>query len=144
MTDNELQDLFQFLSAGRTPGKQDFNASKMFSLLEDPFSIWCSFHAPKEEAVPEPNRYESLKIRTDRNARDQWIKAEFPGVVFVSGEDETARFKNTLSAMARGESAIANANSSINGARLAVRLSIMQAFCPFVTSVVMRVTSDEV
>ncbi len=108
MTDNELAVLFASLSAGRTPGKQDFNASKMFSLLEDPFSIWCSFHAPQEEAVSEPNRYENLKIRTDRNTRDAWIKQEFPGVVFISGETETDRFKNTLAAMAKGEPAIAN------------------------------------
>lgn len=109
MTENELQTLFNTLSAGRVPGKQDFNASKMFSLLEDPFSIWCVFHAPKEEAVPEPNRYENLKIRTDRTVRDNWIKQEFPGVVFITGETESERFKNTLSAMAKGESAIANA-----------------------------------
>lgn len=109
MTEQDLQLLFQKLSDGRTPGKQDFNASKMFSLLEDPFSIWCSFHAPREEAVHETNRYENLKIRTDRNTRDEWIKKEFPGVIFVAGENESERFKNTLSAMAKGESAIANA-----------------------------------
>ncbi len=109
MTDLDLQLLFTTFSAGRTPGKQDFNASKMFSLLEDPFSIWCSFHAPQEEAVYETNRYENLKIRTDRNTRDEWIKQEFPSVVFVTGENESERFKNTLSAMARGEQAIANA-----------------------------------
>ncbi|MBR2392660.1 MAG: hypothetical protein IKA93_03710, partial [Elusimicrobiaceae bacterium] len=109
MTEQDLQLLFQKLSDGRTPDKQDFNASKMFSLLEDPFSIWCSFHAPREEAVHETNRYENLKIRTDRSARDEWIKKEFPGVVFVTGENESERFKNTLSAMAKGESAIANA-----------------------------------
>lgn len=109
MTDQELQTLFETFSANRKPAKEDFNASKMFSLLEDPFSIWCSFHAPAEEAVHESNRYENLKIRTDRNTRDEWIKHEFPDVVFVSGEDETERFKNTLAAMARGENAIANA-----------------------------------
>lgn len=109
MTDLELQTLLDTFSANRTPGKEDFNASKMFSLLEDPFSIWCSFHAPAEEAVYESNRYENLKIRTDRNTRDEWIKQEFPEVFFVSGADETERFKNTLAAIARGESAIANA-----------------------------------
>ncbi len=109
MTENEILSLFNTLSAGRTPGKQDFNASKMFSLLEDPFSIWCSFHAPQQAAVSELNRYENLKIRTDRNTRDQWIKSKFPQVLFISGENETERFKNTLSAMARGETAIANA-----------------------------------
>jgi len=129
MTDQELQILFDTFSAGRTPGKQDFNASKMFSLLEDPFSIWCAFHAPEEEAVYETNRYENLKIRTDRNTRDEWIKQEFPDVVFISGEDEAARFKNTLSAMARGESAIANAllwnlpQSVYGGANLLVKSS---------------------
>lgn len=108
MNDTELDRLIATLSVGRTPEKQDFNASKMFSLLEDPFSIWCSFHAPAEAAVYEQNRYENLKIRTDRHSRDEWIKKEFPDVVFISGENELDRFKNTLSAMARGEKAIAN------------------------------------
>ncbi len=108
MTDSDLQQLFLHFSAGRTPDKQDFNASRMFSLLEDPFSIWCSFHAPQEEAVPETNRYENLKVRTDRKSRDEWIKSEFPEVIFISGETDQARFKNTLSAMAAGAQAIAN------------------------------------
>ncbi len=108
MNDSDLQSLFLDFSAGRAPSKQDFNASRMFSLLEDPFSVWCSFHAPQEEAVAEPNRYESLKIRTDRHARDEWIKQEFPKVVFISGETEKDRFKNTLSAMAGGAEAVAN------------------------------------
>jgi len=108
MTPEQLNDLFTHFSAGRTPDKQDFNASKMFSLLEDPFSLWCAFFAPPEAAVYEQNRYENLKVRTDRSARDQWIKSEFPQVVFISGETETERFQNTLAAMAKGESAIAN------------------------------------
>lgn len=109
MNEQELQSLFDFFSQKRSPDKRDFNASKMFSLLEDPFSVWCSFHAPEQEAVYEQNRYENLKIRTDRHTRDEWIKQEFPQVIFVSGETESERFKNTLAAMARGESAIANA-----------------------------------
>lgn len=108
MNDTGLEQLFLALSAGRTPGKQDFNASRMFSLLEDPFSVWCSFHAPQEEAVPEMNRYENLKIRTDRNTRNEWIKREYPQVIFITGETETDRFKNTLAAMAGGAAAIAN------------------------------------
>ena len=108
-----LDTLYNTLSAGRTPGKQDFNASKMFSLLEDPFGIWCFFHAPKEESVNEINRYENLKVRTDRNARDAWIKEEFPDVVFISGETDAERFKNTLKAMLEGKNAIANASAII-------------------------------
>ena len=127
MTCEQLQSLFTTFSAGRTPGKSDFNASKMFSLLEDPFSIWCFFHAPAEEAVHETNRYENLKVRTDRNARDEWIKQQFPGVVFISGQNDAERFENTLAAMARGDSAIVNAqlwdlpNNVFGGANLLVR-----------------------
>lgn len=108
MTDTDLQTLVEHFSQGRTPGKQDFNASRMFSLLEDPFSVWCFFHAPKEEAVPEANRYENLKIRTDRNTRDEWIKQEFPNVIFISAETEEERFRATLRAMANGAEAVAN------------------------------------
>ncbi len=109
MNDQAVTQLFTTFSAGRTPGADDFNASRLFTLLEDPFSIWCNFHAPQEEAVPEPNRYENLKVRADRSARDAWIHKEFPTVFFVNAQDDTQRFQNTLAAMARGETAIANA-----------------------------------
>jgi uncharacterized protein len=33
----------------------------MFLLLQDPFGMWCSYHAPKEAAVEEPNLYENLR-----------------------------------------------------------------------------------
>ncbi len=102
--------LFTKFSAGRTPDKSDFNASKMFSLLEDPFGIWCDFHAPAEEAVPEQNRYENLKVRTDRHSRDEWIRAHFPGVEFITATNDTERFQNTLKAMAEGKNAIVNAS----------------------------------
>ena len=109
MTDVEIHQLFAEFSAGRKPEAQDFNASRMFTLLEDPFSIWCNFYAPAEEAVPENNRYENLKIRTDRHTRDLFIREKFPTVFFVSAQNEAERFEATLAAMARGEQAIANA-----------------------------------
>ena len=101
--------LFRRFSAERTPDKTDFNASKMFSLLEDPFGIWCSFHAPADAAINELIRYENLKERTDRHSRDHWIKEHFPGVEFISATNDTERFKATLRAMAEGKNAIANA-----------------------------------
>ena len=93
MTDAEIHQLFVEFSAGRKPETQDFNASRMFTLLEDPFSIWCNFYAPAEEAVPENNRYENLKIRTDRHTRDLFIREQFPSVFFISAQNETERFK---------------------------------------------------
>lgn len=109
MDDTLINTLFERFSARRTPDKTDFNASKMFSLLEDPFGIWCAFHAPEGAAVYEQNRYENLKVRTDRNSRDQWIREHFPGVEFVRADNDTDRFKGTLRAMAEGKPAVANA-----------------------------------
>ena len=109
MDDTLTADLFNRFSAGRTPDKTDFNASKMFSLLEDPFGIWCDFHAPAEEAVPEPNRYENLKICTDRHARDNWIREHFDDVEFITATTDTERFQNTLRAMVAGKQTIVNA-----------------------------------
>ena len=110
MEDTLAGSLFARFSAGRTPDKSDFNASKMFSLLEDPFSIWCDFHAPKEEAVPEQNHYENLKIHTDRHSRDEWIREHFPGVEFIFATNDSERFQNTLRARAAGKNAIVNAS----------------------------------
>lgn len=109
MENNLFDSLYQTFSAGRLPGKEDFNASKMFTLLEDPFSIWCSFHAPQEEAVSELNRYENLKVRTDRNTRDLWIKEQYPDVHFIQADSDQTRFQATLQAMIDGKPAIANA-----------------------------------
>ncbi|MBR2082483.1 MAG: TM0106 family RecB-like putative nuclease [Elusimicrobiaceae bacterium] len=109
MTDLELSQLYTEFSDGRVPNEQDFNAGRMFTLLEDPFCIWCNFHAPQEEAVPETNRYENLKVRTDRHVRDEWIKDQFSRVFFINVQTDADRFTQTLAAMARGEEAIVNA-----------------------------------
>ncbi|MGB2579220.1 uncharacterized protein AAIR98_001139 [Elusimicrobium simillimum] len=102
--------LFNTFSAGRTPDeKQDFNASKMYSLLEDPFGMWCDYHAPAAEAVHEINRYENLKVRTDRTNKDSWISQHYPNTVVIRSRDEAERFKLTLQAMADGADAIAGA-----------------------------------
>lgn len=110
MNEALLNTLFTQFSAGRTPDHTDFNASKMFSLLEDPFGIWCSFHAPREEAVSEPNQYENLKVRTDRHNRDNWIREHFPGVEFITASNDTERFQATLRAMIEGKPSIVNAS----------------------------------
>lgn len=109
MEESLTDTLFNRFSDGRTPDKTDFNASKMFSLLEDPFGIWCSFHAPEDQAVVEQNRYENLKIRTDRHSRDAWIREHFPGVEFITATTDTERFQATLKAMTEGKPAIVNA-----------------------------------
>jgi len=105
-----VDDLYKQFSAGRVPDETiDFHASKMFSLLEDPFGIWCDFHAPQSEKVPEINRYENLKTKTDRSNRDGWISEHYPAAVYIKPDESGDRFKKTLSAMADGAQAVAGA-----------------------------------
>lgn len=100
------EELFAEFSASRTPGPQDFPAGRMFILLQDPFGLWCNFHAPKEAAVEEPNLYEHLRGKTDKSNRDAWIYAHCPKVTVINGSSESEKFKRTLEAMARGEDGI--------------------------------------
>ena len=98
--------LFLTFSDNRTPQKTDFNASKMYALLEDPFGLWCAYHAPLTEAVPEFNRYEKLRNATDRKNKDEWILQKYPAAVFIRAENDADRFKQTLAAMEQGAEAI--------------------------------------
>lgn len=102
-------ELFTKFSAGRHPSQDDFHAGKMFLLLQDPFGMWCSYHAPKDAAVEEPNIYESLRGKTDRSNRDDWIKEHCKDTVLITGSGDGERFQKTLDAMARGVDGIISA-----------------------------------
>ena len=100
-----FQQLFNTFSAGRTPEKQDLPAGKMYQILEDPFGLWCHFHAPKEEAVEEPNLYENLRGKTDKLVRDHWIYEHCKNPIVITGSD-SEKFLKTLQAMQNGADGI--------------------------------------
>ncbi len=97
--------LFDNFSAGRTPGQEDLPAGKMYQILEDPFGLWCHFHAPKNEAVEEPNLYENLRGKTDRLIREHWIYDHCKNPVIITGADNE-KFLKTLEAMQNGADGI--------------------------------------
>ena len=103
------EELFAKFSASRTPGAQDFPTGRMFILLQDPFGLWCNFHAPKEAAVEEPNLYEHLRGKTDKSNRDAWIYSHCQKVIAVTGANEAEKFKKTIEAMAAGYDGIIGA-----------------------------------
>jgi uncharacterized protein len=96
------EEIFYKMSAGRAPAAGDFHAGKMYLLLQDPFGLWCNYHAPQEEAVEEPNLYENMRGRTDRGNRDAWIHEYCRTTIIIRGADDTERFKKTIDAMAEG------------------------------------------
>ena len=77
----------------------------MFQILEDPFGLWCHFHAPKEEAVDEPNLYENLRGKTDKLVREHWIEKHCFNPIAINGTDKE-KFYNTLKAMQDGADGI--------------------------------------
>lgn len=105
-----IEEVFNKFSAGRMPTQQDFNAGKFFLLLQDPFGLWCNYHAPKEAAVKEENLYEDLRSKTDRDIRDTWIHQHCATTVVINASSEIERFKQTLQAMAQGVEGIIGAN----------------------------------
>lgn len=100
-----FQQLFNTFSAGRTPSSQDLPAGKMYQILEDPFGLWCHFHAPENEAVEEPNLYENLRGKTDRLIREHWIYDHCKNPVIITGADNE-KFLKTLEAMQNGADGI--------------------------------------
>lgn len=104
------EELFNKFSAGRITNQDDFNAGKFFLLLQDPFGLWCNYHAPKEETVKENNLYEDLRSKTDRDIRDIWIQAHCSETVVIDASSEEERFKQTLEAMQKGIDGIIGAN----------------------------------
>lgn len=107
---SSVEDIFNKFSAGRTPNQQDFNAGKFFLLLQDPFGLWCNYHAPKEEAVKENNLYEDLRSKTDRDIRDSWIHEHCATTTIINASSDADRFKQTLEAMAQGVEGIIGAH----------------------------------
>ncbi len=108
-TTSLVQQLYNTFSAGRTPCKEDLPAGKMYQILEDPFGVWCQFHAPAEEAVEEPNLYEHLRGKTDKTIRDHWILKHCSNPVVMTGT-ESEKFLNTLQAMQDGAGGIIGGN----------------------------------
>lgn len=107
---NIAETLFETFSDGRMPREKDFHTGKMFLLLQDPFGLWCSYHAPKEEAVEEQNIYENLRGKTDRNTRDSWIYQNCKNPVLILASNDAERFKKTLQAMEKGNDGIIGAH----------------------------------
>jgi uncharacterized protein len=105
-----IEEIYTRLSQGRTsdPAK-DFSASRMYTLLESPFTLWCEYHAPREAADPEFNRYEQQRAKFMRQLRDGGAQPLPEGTVDVHDRSQEVCFRATLEAMEKGAPGIAGA-----------------------------------
>lgn len=109
-----IEELIERSSGGRAPDPgTDLRASMLFLVSEDPFTLWCHFHAPREELHEEISRYDRTRSEFVKKIRNGWVASNYPSVFDVkqpAGPGEKPdEMRATLEAMLRGEPAIRHA-----------------------------------
>lgn len=96
----------------RATGNKRINSSKLFrpsdfyKLLNDPFWIWCEFHAPQEEKQPEEDRHRDLLMKKGSDFEKRWVKANYPQAIEVKAKHVIEAIMETLTLMMSGEDVI--------------------------------------
>ena len=85
-----LETIYNRFSAGRQPDdKTDLRASKIYTLMQDSFGLWCHYHVPADEYANENGRYDEARSMRDKAVKDEWIKQNYPYTTKISGKENT-------------------------------------------------------
>lgn len=96
----------------RATGNKIINSSRLFrpsdfyKLLNDPFWIWCRYHAPEEEKKEEIDRHRDLVMQKGVDFEQRWLKANYPQAREVKAPYGIEAIKETLTLMMKGEDVI--------------------------------------
>jgi len=77
-----------------------------YQLLEDPFWVWCEYHAPDHERVDEETLFERHRMQQGNIWEEQYVESNFPDAYRVESRWGLDAVRETIAAMLRGESAI--------------------------------------
>ena len=106
----DLQQMIERATAGRSPDKSRlFRPSWFYCMLNDPFWIWCEHHAPRNERFDETTRFDRYRMELGNQWEERYISCEYPDTYVVGAKWGIEALRETLAAMLRGESTIANA-----------------------------------
>ena len=98
-----VEELVRRATAGRKFNRHKlFRPSLAYYLVNDPFWLWCEYHAPKAEAVDETTRYEELRMRHGVEHEKRWVAANFTNAVEIKPGFGFEALKNTFRAMLDG------------------------------------------
>ncbi len=102
-----VQELIQRAISGQKLDRHVlFRPSLVYHVLQDPFWVWCEYHAPRSEAVDETDRYDEMRWQRGIEYEQAWIREHYPAAVKVTPDFGFEGLRNTLQAMVEGISAI--------------------------------------
>ena len=86
-----------------------FRPSWFHNMVEDPFWLWCHYHAPAGERFDETTRFDEFRISQGNAWELNYTNQKFPDAYRVQAQWGVDSLQETLEAMLRGESAILGA-----------------------------------
>ena len=103
----DLETILERAISGRRLDKaRIFRPSWFYSMIEDPFWIWCEYHAPERERVDEETLFDRHRMQQGNIWEDQYVDENFPDAHKVESRWGVEAVRETIGAMLRGESAI--------------------------------------
>jgi len=79
-----------------------FRPSDFYKLLNDPFWIWCRYHAPKEEQIEEIDRHGKIRMEQGVEFEKAWVTKTYPQAEEVKAYYGIEAIKETLDLMIKG------------------------------------------
>lgn len=83
-----------------------FRPSDFYKLLNDPFGIWCRYHAPKEEEKKEIDRHRDIRMEQGTEFEKAWVTKTYPHAIEIKAYYGIEAIKETLNLMIKGADVI--------------------------------------
>jgi len=100
----DLEIILQRATSGRSLDKaRVFQPSWFYNLIEDPFWIWCEYHAPAHERVEEETLYERHRMQQGVLWEAQYVAENFPEAYEVKSNWGLEAVRETIGALLAGE-----------------------------------------
>jgi hypothetical protein len=84
----DLQTILERATAGRSLDKSRmFGPSWFYSMIKDPFWVWCEYHAPWQDRVDETTLFDRHRMQMGNEWEDRYVANNFPNAVPTCGLD---------------------------------------------------------
>jgi uncharacterized protein len=103
----DLETILARATSGQSLDKSRvFRPSWFYSIIEDPFWVWCEYHAPKDERVDETTPFNRHLMELGNAWEDNYLEKSYPDAYKVESQWGLEAMRETIGAMLAGKSAI--------------------------------------